>query len=297
VAPAQHAAPAWGAADHLTLPLGDSFTELLAQRAPGLLPARVAAAAAPSAAAPTPAAAVPGGHAANLGRPPQATTVVALAYTGGVVMAGDRRATVGTTIANREIEKVYPADADSVIGIAGTAGLAIELVRLFQLELEHYEKINGQPLSLAGRANRLGTLVRSHLSLAMQGLSVVPLYAGYDAAGGRGRIFSYDVTGGRYEEREFYAIGSGAVFARGSLKKLWHAGLDAAGAVQTALTALVDAADDDAATAGPDVGRAIWPVVARVDAGGYERLADDELARVVETIFAQRRAAEGGQAA
>jgi proteasome beta subunit len=205
-------------------------------------------------------------------------------------MAGDRRATVGTTIASRDIEKVYPADSASAIGVAGTAGIAIELVRMFQLELEHYEKVEGSALSMAGKANRLATLVRSHLPLALQGLAVVPLYAGFDQAAGAGRIFSYDVTGGRYEEREYYAVGSGAVFARGSLKKLWGPTLAADQAVRVAVTSLIDAADDDAATAGPDVGRAIWPVVAVVDADGYRRLDDEELGRIVEEIFAARRA-------
>jgi proteasome beta subunit len=221
--------------------------------------------------------------------PPTATTVVALTYAGGLVMAGDRRATIGTQIASREIEKVYPADSHSAIAVAGTAGLAIELVRLFQVELEHYEKIEGNPLSLDGKANRLGTLVRGSLGLAMQGLAVVPVFGGWDRSAGAPRIFSYDVTGGRYEEREFYAVGSGAVFARGSLKKLWHTGMDAPAAVATAIAALIDAADDDAATAGPDVGRAIWPVVAEVDRDGYRRVPDPVLAETVAQIFAERR--------
>jgi proteasome beta subunit len=261
---------------------GSSFVALLAAQAPELLPGARALAATPAAAhSHSPAA-------------PEGTTVVALAYPGGVVMAGDRRATVGTTIASREIEKVYPADSHSAIGIAGTAGLAIELVRVFQLELEHYEKIEGAALSLDGKANRLATILRSNLALAMRGLAVIPLFGGHDARTGAGRIFSYDVTGGRYEEREFHAVGSGAVYARGSLKKLWRPGLDAAAAVKAAVAALIDAADDDAATAGPDVGREIWPVVAQVDADGYARLADAALGEVVAAIFAERR--EGGQA-
>jgi proteasome beta subunit len=256
---------------------GSSFVEFLAAQAPQLLPAAVAAG---------PESAQPG---QLFEAPRRGTTIVALAYPGGLVMAGDRRATVGTTIASREIEKVYPADGASAIGVAGAAGLAIELVRLFQLELEHYEKIEGAPLSLDGKANRLATILRANLDLALRGLAVVPLFGGHCPAAGTGRIFSYDVTGGRYEEREYYAVGSGAVFARGSLKKLWRPGLAARTAVRVAVAALIDAADDDAATAGPDVGRAIWPVVARVDGAGYARLPDAELADHVAAVFAERR--------
>jgi proteasome beta subunit len=233
----------------------------------------------------------PSGQGGSAPAAPNGTTVVALAYAGGLAMAGDRRATVGTQIANREIEKVYPADSHSAIGVAGTAGIAIELVRLFQLELEHYEKIEGRPLSLDGKANRLATLVRGSLGLAMRGLAAVPVFGGWDQGAGLGRIFSYDVTGGRYEEREFHAVGSGAVFARGSLKKLWRPGMDGTAAVAAAVAALIDASDDDAATAGPDIGRAIWPVVARVDESGYERIGDDALAGIVAGIFEARRGA------
>ena len=155
---------------------------------------------------------------------PHGTTIVALAFEGGIVMAGDRRATMGSMIASREIEKVFPADEYSAVGIAGTAGLAVELVRLFQLELEHYEKIEGSLLSLDGKANRLATMIRGNLGLAMQGLAVVPLFGGFDLDRRVGRIFSYDVTGGRYEEHDHHAVGSGSVFARGSLKKLWRPG-------------------------------------------------------------------------
>ena len=206
-------------------------------------------------------------------------------------MAGDRRATMGSMIANREIEKVFPADEYSAVGIAGTAGIAVELVRLFQLELEHYEKIEGALLSLDGKANRLSTMIRQNLGLAMQGLAVVPLFAGFDLDRGAGRIFSYDVTGGRYEERAYHSVGSGSVFARGSLKKLWRTGLDRAASVRVAVEALYDAADDDSATGGPDPVRRIWPVVAVVTADGYERVPDDELAAVVEQIVAERSGA------
>ena len=147
---------------------------------------------------------------------PHGTTIVAATFGDGVVMAGDRRATMGNIIAQRDIEKVFPADEFSCVGIAGAAGLAVELVRLFQVELEHYEKIEGTTLSLDGKANRLAALIRSNLGMAMQGLAVIPLFAGYDLHAGLGRIFSYDATGGRYEEQAFHSVGSGSVFARGS---------------------------------------------------------------------------------
>lgn len=228
---------------------------------------------------------------------PHGTTIVALTFAGGVVMAGDRRATAGSMIASRTIEKVFPADEYSAVGIAGTAGLALELVRLFQLELEHYEKIEGSLLSLEGKANRLATMVRGSLGMAMQGLAVVPLFGGYDLDSAVGRIFSYDVTGGRYEERDHHAVGSGSVFARGSLKKLWRPGMDVPDAVRTAVHALVDAADDDSATGGPDTLRRIFPVVATVTASGYLRVPDDELADACLEVDAVRgRTEHGGDA-
>ena len=253
-----------------TTPGSSSFAQFLAQAAPELLPGN----------RPT------GGG--DLGVP-HGTTIVAVTFDGGIVMAGDRRATAGSMIASRHIEKVFPADEYSAIGIAGSAGLAIELVRLFQLELEHYEKIEGNLLSLDGKANRLATLLRGNLGLAMQGLAVVPLFGGYDLARAAGRIFSYDVTGGRYEETEHHAIGSGSVFARGSLKKRWRPGLDADGAVEVAVEALVDAADDDSATGGPDAGRRIYPVVATVSAAGYLRVPDTQLAAVSTRIDVERQ--------
>lgn len=253
-----------------TMAGSSSFAQFLAQAAPELLPGG----------RPT------GGG--DLGVP-HGTTIVAVTFDGGIVMAGDRRATAGSMIASRHIEKVFPADEYSAIGIAGSAGLAIELVRLFQLELEHYEKIEGSLLSLDGKANRLATLLRGNLGLAMQGLAVVPLFGGYDLARATGRIFSYDVTGGRYEETEHHAIGSGSVFARGSLKKRWRTGLDADGAVEVAVEALVDAADDDSATGGPDSGRRIYPVVATVSAAGYLRVPDAQLAAVSTRIDVERQ--------
>lgn len=260
-----------------TTPGTASFVDFLSSYAPQMLPGNRL---------------LPGGEVLA----PHATTIVAAVYDGGIVMAGDRRATMGSMIASRRIEKVFPADEYSAVGIAGTAGLAVELVRLFQLELEHYEKIEGSLLSLDGKANRLATIIRGQLGLALQGLAVVPLFGGYDLDRRIGRIFSYDVTGGRYEEHDHHAVGSGSVFARGSLKKRWHPGLDEAAAVGVAVEALMDAADDDSATGGPDVERAIWPVVATVGAAGYRRVADEALANATAAVVAARREARGGDA-
>ena len=256
-----------------------SFTQFLTQAAPELLPGRRP---------------LPPGLSADIA--PHATTIVAIATAEGVVMAGDRRATMGNLIASRDIEKVHPADAYSLIGIAGTAGIGIELMRLFQVELEHYEKIEGTMLSLDGKANRLASMVRGNLGAAMQGLAVVPLFAGYDldAAEGAspGRIFSYDVTGGNYEERGYASVGSGSLFAKNSLKKTWRPGLSADAATRTVVESLYDAADDDSATGGPDTVRRLFPIVYRVDAEGAVRLPDDEVATVAEAIVADRSASQ-----
>ena len=225
---------------------------------------------------------------------PHGTTVIALRYTDGIVMGGDRRATEGHTIAQRDIEKVFPADTHSAVAIAGAAGPAIEMVRLFQTELEHFEKVEGFPLSLEGKANKLGQMVRSNLGLAMQGLVVVPLFAGYDLRRSTGRIFRYDVTGGRNEEADFHANGSGGVHARGSLKKRYRHGLDLATAVDVLVEALYDAADEDTATGLPDPLRGLYPIVAAVDAGGYRRLPDDDVKASVDRVVAAR-AASGGE--
>lgn len=228
---------------------------------------------------------------------PHGTTIVALRTADGVVMAGDRRATMGNIIAQHDIEKVFTADEYSVIGIAGTAGLAVELVRLFQVELEHYEKIESVPLSLDGKANRLASMLRGQLGMALQGLAVVPLFAGYDAVRRTGRIFSYDVTGGRYEEHDFYAVGSGSAYARGSMKKLFRADAGVDAGIRVALEALYDAADDDSATGGPDLARGIYPVVAVVDADGARVVPDAEVAPTVQQMIAARGSVDGGQRA
>jgi len=259
-----------------------SFSEYLARTAPELLPGGRSALAGgvqfPAGAGPAPAV-------------PHATTIVAMTFAGGVLMAGDRRATMGNMIASRHIEKVFPADQYSVLGIAGTAGLALDVTRLFQVELEHYEKIEGTLLSLEGKANRLGAMIQGNLALAMQGLAVLPLFAGYDMDRREGRLFSYDVTGGRYEEQEHHSVGSGSVFARGSLKKLWKPNLDEAAAVRVAIEALYDAADDDSATGGPDVVRQLWPVVYTVNSAGARRIPESELAATSEAVIASRTVA------
>ena len=225
---------------------------------------------------------------------PHGTTIVAVTHAGGVLMAGDRRATMGNIIAQRDIEKVFPADEYSCVGIAGTAGLAIEMVRLFQVELEHYEKLEGSTMSLEGKANRLSAMIRGNLQMAMQGLAVVPLFAGYDLERSEGRIFSYDVTGGRYEEHSFHSVGSGSMFARGALKKKFHDDATEAEAIRLAVDALYDAADDDSATGGPDLTRRIFPVVMSVTSDGLRRIPEDDVASVVEAIVAERMTRPGG---
>jgi proteasome beta subunit len=256
-------------------PGSSSFTEFLAGHAPELLPSG----------RPVPAGQV---------EAPHGTTIVAVTFAGGVVMAGDRRATMGNLIAQRDIEKVFPADEFSCVGIAGTAGLAVEVVRLFQVELEHYEKIEGISLSLDGKANRLSTLIRGNLTMAMQGLAVVPLFAGFDLESETGRIFSYDITGGRYEEHSFHSVGSGSMFARGALKKLYGPYLPEADAVRVCVEALYDAADDDSATGGPDLTRRIYPVVGVVSSAGYRRAPDEEVGAIVESVVAARMARPDG---
>lgn len=266
-----------------------SFSDFLAEAAPDLLPSRRV---------------VPQGHAGDLA--PHATTIVAATYPGGIVMAGDRRATMGNIIAQRDIEKVFPADEYSAVGIAGTAGLAVEMVRLFQTELEHYEKIEGTTLSLDGKANRLAAMIRGNLGAAMQGLAVVPLFAGVDvrpdhdpttdedsvhtpAASLPGRIFGYDVTGGLYEERGYHAVGSGSLFAKGSLKKTWNSRMHQDEVVHAVVEALYDAADDDSATGGPDMVRGLMPSVFVVTAAGTERLDDAAVTSVAADVIARRR--------
>ena len=205
------------------------------------------------------------------------TTVVAVRYVDGVVMAGDRRATSGNFISHRTIEKVFPADSHSGVAISGVAGLAMEMVRLFQLQLEHYEKVEGSPLSLDGKANQLSQMLRSHMPLAMQGLPVVPIFAGFDERVGQGRLFQFDGTGGRYEERDYATTGSGSLHATTVIKLRHHDELDLDGAVDVVVEALFQAADEDSATGGPDPVRGIYPIVASITADGFERLDDQRV--------------------
>jgi len=261
-------------------PGGSSFMDFLAGHAPDLLPGRRTL------------------GAGDLSKDvPHGTTIVAATFPGGVVMSGDRRATMGNIIAQRDIEKVFPADEYSAVAFAGTAGLGVEMVRLFQVELEHYEKLEGTTLSLDGKANRLTALIRGNLPMAMQGLAVVPLFAGYDHDLKGGRIFSYDPTGGRYEETSFYSVGSGSLFARGALKKLYRENLSATECVTATIQALIDAADDDSATGGPDMQRRIFPVVGVVTADGYQRMPEDEVGAIVDTVIAARHERPDGPAA
>jgi proteasome beta subunit len=225
---------------------------------------------------------------------PHATTIVAVTFPGGVVMAGDRRATMGNIIAQRDIEKVFPADEYSCVGIAGAAGIAVELVRLFQVELEHYEKIEGTTLSIDGKANRLAAMIRSNLPMAMQGPAVVPLFAGYDLDLRIGRIFSYDVTGGKYEEHSFFAVGSGSGPARGALKKRYREGMTEDEVVRVTVDSLYDAADEDAGTGGPDLIRKIYPVVGVVTGDGFRRVPDADVGEIVESIVAERHVRPNG---
>ncbi|MDO5500505.1 MAG: proteasome subunit beta [Propionibacteriaceae bacterium] len=256
-----------------------SFTEFLGEVAPDLLPAHRA----------------PTSDAGQLA--PHGTTIVSATYPGGVVMAGDRRATMGNMIAQRDIEKVYASDEYSLVGIAGAAGLAVEMVRLFRVELEHYEKIEGAPLSLDGKANRLAAMIRGNLPMAMQGLAVLPLFAGWDLAAEQGRIWSYDATGGRYEETAFHAVGSGSIYARGSLKKLYRTDLTAEECATVVIQALYDAADDDSATGGPDLQRRIFPVVMTASPDGIDTFDADRIGVLVDRIVAARRQRPDGPAA
>jgi len=221
-----------------------------------------------------------------------ATTVVAIRYIDGVVMAGDRRATSGNIISHRAIEKVFPADRHSGVAIAGAAGPAMEMVKLFQLQLEHYEKVEGTSLSLEGKANQLGQMVRNNLPAAMQGLAVVPIFAGFDIRRSVGRLFQYDITGGRYEESNFATSGSGGSLAGSVVKMGFREGLSSDDAVDLAITALFEAADEDSATGGPDMVRGIYPVIATIAEDGFTRISDSVIAQrftgLLETLTARQ---------
>ncbi len=219
---------------------------------------------------------------------PEATTILALTWPEGVVMAGDRRATAGNVIAHRRVRKVYPADEHSVVAISGTAGMAVELIKLFQTELQHYEKIEGARLSLDGKANFLARMIRGNLALAFQGLVVIPLFCGYDHDAGKGRLFSFDVVGGTYDEIHYATTGSGGMEARSFLKATWRDDLEAEGAVELAIEALVAAAEEDAATGGPDTRRGIYPTIVTVTSEGVTELDDAAIAPLVDTVMGRR---------
>ncbi|MER5428131.1 proteasome subunit beta [Streptomyces sp. NPDC002588] len=273
-------------AEEFFTPGGSSFSEFLAAHRPELLPTRPpfqdGVRAAPDAF-------------------PHGTTVLALAFRDGVLLAGDRRATMGNLIAQRDLEKVHPADDHTAVAFAGTVGLALDMVKLFQLELTHFEKVEGTPMTLAAKARRLATMIRQNLGQAMQGLAVVPLLAGYDVTarqGARGRIFSFDVAGGLYEKAPFHAEGSGSPYAHGALKKLYRADMTRRDAALAALQALYDAADDDSATGGPDIGRRIFPIVSVITEEGFERLPEQETERLSREMVEQRsRRPDGPHAA
>jgi proteasome beta subunit len=256
--------------DLLRLPVngpGSSFSELLKAHTPELLPMRDLS-----------------GHV----QVPEGTTVLALRFKDGVIVAGDRRATEGFQIAHRSIEKVFAADDMSAVAIAGAAGPAVEMVRLFQTEIEHYEKVEGERLTLEGKANKLGQMIRENLPAAMQGLVVVPLFAGYDDRRQMGRLFKYDVTGGRYEEDDYHATGSGGKDARSSLKKRYHPDLTRDEAIKAAIEALFDAADEDVGTGGPDLMRGIFPTVAAISADGLVEVPEDQIQALFEELIAER---------
>ena len=221
------------------------------------------------------------------------TTIVAVRYVDGVLMAGDRRATAGSTIAHRNMEKVYPADRHSGVAIAGAAGPAMEMVRLFQLQLEHYEKVEGSFLSLEGKANQLAQMIRQNMPMAMQGLVVVPIFAGYDVRRRTGRIFTYDVTGGRYEESDYHADGSGGRDARTTIKLGWSEGMDRDATMELAIQSLYEAAEEDSATGGPDAVRGIYPAIATITVAGFELASEAEVAERFGALIARRT--QGGQ--
>ncbi|WP_433520557.1 proteasome subunit beta [Nocardia pseudovaccinii] len=270
-----------------------SFTEHLRMHAPELLPGNRFGAI-------DGATGISGGTAAK-DLAPHGTTIVAVSFRGGVLIAGDRRATQGNLLASRDIEKVYITDTYSAAGIAGTAGMAIEMVRLFAVELEYYEKIEGVSLTFDGKANKLSKMVRDNLPAALQGLAVVPVLVGYDQHATdpdkAGRIVSYDVVGGRSEERFGYtAVGSGSMFAKSSLKKLYAKGIDEDRALRIAVESLFDAADDDTATGGPDLVRGIYPTAIVIDDEGADEVTESRLEEITRAIVADREAAEEGSA-
>jgi proteasome beta subunit len=249
-----------------------SFTDLLSSHAPQLLPGRQLHD-------------VPSEAVRDV---PHGTTLIALVYDDGVVLASDRRATAGNMIARRDTDKVFRSDEFSAVAIAGALAMGLDTAKLFQVELEHYEKVEERSLSLLGKANKLGTMIKGNLALAMQGFVMVPLFVGYDLDSGVGRIFSYEPTGGPYEEHGFHSIGSGSILARGALKKLYTENMPAQDAILCCVQALYDAADDDSATGGPDMARRIFPVAVTVTAEGFRRIPEPEMAAYAEQVVTSR---------
>lgn len=258
-----------------------SFSEFLRLQAPELLPTGAGAS-----------------HTGGVGEQlPHGTTIVALTYPGGVVIAGDRRSTQGNMIAGRDVQKVYVTDEYTATGIAGTAAIAVEFARLYAVELEHYEKLEGVPLTFAGKVNRLATMVRGNLGAAMQGLVALPLLAGYDIDAvdpqTAGRIVSFDAAGGWHVEEEGYqAVGSGSIFAKSSIKKLYGQVTDADSALRVAIEALYDAADDDSATGGPDLVRGIFPTSVTIDADGAVEVPEQRMAELAREVIESRTRGE-----
>ncbi|MBX9392143.1 proteasome subunit beta [Streptomyces sp. TRM72054] len=268
--------------DEFCVPGSSSFTEFLAAYRPELLPMRRP---------------FPDGVRAADDRFPHGTTVLALGYRDGVLIAGDRRATMGNLISQRDLEKVHPADDHTAVAFAGSVGLAVDMVKLYQVELTHFEKVEGTPMTFGAKATRLAGMIRQNLGQAMQGLAVVPLLAGYDvkaAGGARGRIFGFDVAGGAYEKPDFHAEGSGSPYARGALKKLFRPGMSRREAALVALQALYDAADDDSATGGPDINRRIFPIISVITEDGFERLPAQETEELTHEMVEQRRTRPDG---
>jgi proteasome beta subunit len=161
-----------------------------------------------------------------------------------------------------------------------------------QTELEHYEKLEGMPLSCEGKANKLGQMVKANLPMVFQGLVVMPLFVGYDAARMEGRIFKYDITGGRYEESDYHAIGSGGKDARNTMREHFQRNLSEPDALTLALTALYNAADDDVGTGGPDLVRGIYPTAKIVTVQGIADVPGDRIRAVYDGMIDLRRSRE-----
>ena len=264
-------------ATHLNL---SSFSDFLSRQAPQLLPGGRD---------------VPGGPGTEL---PHGTTIVAIKYPGGVLIAGDRRATQGHMIASRDVQKVHIADDYAATGIAGTAAIAVEFARLYAVELEHYEKVEGVPLTFRGKVNRLATMVRGNLGAALQGFVALPLLVAFDVDAidptHAGRIVSFDAAGGwNIEEEGFQSVGSGSLFAKSSIKKLYPQVSDADSALMAAIEALYDAADDDSATGGPDLVRGIYPTAVLIGADGAEEVAEARIADLARQVIDKRTRAGG----